>query len=220
MEKFIPSKLTKKDLQKLINLKEQGIDNYSWLNVEEININEYEQQQINHIKLHLINYPTLLMNEATIWSRAIYPFLLLVENQKIQAWSEVFLQAKYQNFELEGIADGVIGKCVSSSMEAPYLIIVEAKRGLEAQNPIYQLYGQLLIAGHLNWENNNQQSQEIYGAYTIADIWTFIKATIEGIDLEKPTAIFESSKEYSSQLEAETILKIIKKIINKQINHI
>lgn len=218
MKKFIPSQLTKKELQNLINLNEKGIENYSWLNVEEININEYEQQQINHIKLHLINYPTLLMNEATIWSRAIYPFLLLAENEKIQAWSEVFLEAKFQNFEIEGIADGVIGKCVSSAIEAPYLIIVEAKRGLEAKNPIYQLYGELLIAAHLNWQNNNQQPQEIYGAYTIADIWTFLKGTIEGIDLEKPRAIFESSKEYSSQLEAEIIFKIIKKIVNQQAN--
>jgi hypothetical protein len=73
--------------------------------------------------------------------RGIYPLLLLAKKGNIQAWAEVILQAQYSNFELEGIADGVLAKCVSGFVEVPYLVVVEAKRGLESQNPLYQLYG-------------------------------------------------------------------------------
>ncbi|MFM6199870.1 MAG: hypothetical protein ACKPE1_12150, partial [Dolichospermum sp.] len=145
------------------HLEEQGIDNYDWLNVENVTLNESEQQQLYYLQSHLLNYSLHFMNEATIWARGIYPFLLLAEQGKIQAWSEVPLQAKYPNFELEGIADGVLAKTVSDSVEVPYLVVVEAKKGLENQSPLCQLYGQLLTVAHLNWEEDQQDLQEIYG---------------------------------------------------------
>lgn len=80
------------------------------------------------------------MNEATIWARGIYPLLLLAEQGNIEAWAGVAMRATYPQFEIEGIADGVLGKCVSGFIETPYLIVVEAKRGLEAPNRVYQLY--------------------------------------------------------------------------------
>jgi hypothetical protein len=63
-------------------------------------------------------------------------------------------------------------------MESPYIVVVETKRGIDNQNPLFQLYGQLLAAAHLNWENENQEHspQEIFGCYTIADSWTFVRA--------------------------------------------
>jgi hypothetical protein len=153
------------------------------------------------------------MNEATIWSRGIYPLLFLVEQGQIQAWSGVALQATYPQFELEGIADGVLGKCVSGFIEAPFLIVVEAKRGLEAVNLVYQLYGQLLAAAHLNWENNSNDPQEIFGCYTVADIWTFIRAEVAGMTADRTTLRIEFSREYPEQVEAATIVKILKGIV-------
>ena len=73
--------------------------------------------------------------------------LLLSEQGMVQAWAEVSLQACYGEFELEGNADGVLGKCVSGFLEAPYLVVVEAKRGLENENPVWQNNRQLLLKG-------------------------------------------------------------------------
>lgn len=220
MEKLILSSLSKADLKRFIKIKEIGIEQHEWLDTHSVVLSESEQQQLDHIKSHLLNYDTHLMNEATIWARAIYPFLLLAEKGKIQAWAQVPLRAKYSQFEIEGIADGVLGKCVSGFIESPYLVIVEAKRGLEAQNPLYQLYGQLIAAAHINWEENGEQPQEIYGCYTIADVWKFIRAEIEGIDSDLPKMRFEASREYEAKLEAETIFKILKKIVAHYISQI
>jgi hypothetical protein len=129
----------------------------------------------------------------------------------------VAMRATYPQFEIEGIADGVLGKCVSGFIETPYLIVVEAKRGLEAQNPVYQLYGQLLVAAHLNWENNLEEPQEIFGCYTIADSWSFIRAKVNGMSADRPTMRIESSRQYAEQYDAETIAKILKGILNMSI---
>ncbi|HEY9702515.1 MAG TPA: hypothetical protein V6C58_08720, partial [Allocoleopsis sp.] len=211
MEKLILSKISKADLKRFVTIEEKGIDNYEWLNIEYVTLTENEQQQLYYLQSHLLNYSIHFMNEATIWARGIYPFLLLAEQGKIQAWSEIPLQAKFPLFELEGIADGVLAKTVSDSVEFPYLVVVEAKKGLENQNPLYQLYGQLLTVAHLNWEDDQQERQEIYGCYTIADVWTFVRAEIEGIESEKPKMKLEFSREYSSKIEGEIILKLLKK---------
>ncbi len=218
MEKFTLSKISKADLKRFVNLEENGINSYEWLNIESITLTASEQQQLYYLHSHLLNHSIHFMNEATIWARGIYPFLLLAEQGKIQAWSQIPLQAKYPQFELEGIADGVLAKTVSDSVEVPYLVVVEAKKGLENQNPLYQLYGQLLTVAHLNWEDDQKDVQEIYGCYTIADIWKFIRAEIEGIESDKPKMKLEFSREYSSKIEGEIILKILKKIVSKYIN--
>ncbi|MFM5891127.1 MAG: hypothetical protein ACKOQS_23035 [Dolichospermum sp.] len=85
MEKITLSKISKADLKRIVYLQEQGINNYDWLNIEAVVLTEKEQQQINYLQSHLLNYDTHLMNEATIWARGIYPFLLLAEQGKIQA---------------------------------------------------------------------------------------------------------------------------------------
>ncbi len=61
------------------------------------------------------------MNEATIWARAIYPLLMLAESGNVQAWSQVSLSATYPHFELDGIVDGILGKCASGKISRPYL---------------------------------------------------------------------------------------------------
>jgi len=40
-------------------------------------------------------------------------------------------------FDLEGIADGVIGRSGIGRITTPYLVMIETKRGIEAQNPIF-----------------------------------------------------------------------------------
>lgn len=217
MEKLILSTLSLPILKQWVNLNEYGIADYDWLNVEAISLSEAEQQELQRLRLRLLNHRTLLMNEATIWARGIYPLLLLAEQGNIEAWAGVAMRATYPQFEIEGIADGVLGKCVSGFIETPYLIVIEAKRGLEAQNPVYQLYGQLLVAAHLNWENNLKEPQEIFGCYTIADSWSFIRAEVNGMIADRPTMRIESSRQYAEQYDAETIAKILKGIVSKYV---
>lgn len=217
MEKLILSTLSSAILKRWVGLEEHGIAEYDWLKVATISLNEAEQQELQRLQLRLWNHRTLLMNEATIWARGIYPLLLLAEQSDIEAWAGVAMSAKYPQFEIEGIVDGVLGKCVSGFIESPYLVVVEAKRGLEAQNPLYQLYGQLLAAAHLNWENDQAEPQEIFGCYTIADNWSFIRAEVNGMLADRPTMRLETSRQYAEQYEAETIVKILKGIVSKYI---
>jgi hypothetical protein len=217
VEKLILSTLSSPTLKRWVSLEEHGIAEYDWLNVAAISISEVEQQELQRLQLRLLNHRTLLMNEATIWARGIYPLLLLAERGDIEAWAGVAMSAKYPQFEIEGIVDGVLGKCVSGFIESPYLMVVEAKRGLEAQNPLYQLYGQLLAAAHLNWENDQVEPQEIFGCYTIADNWSFIRAEVNGMLADRPTMRIESSRQYAEQYEAETIVKILKRIVSKYV---
>ena len=134
------------------------------------------------------------------------------------------LSAVYSQFEVDGIADGVMGYSVAGRLEMPYLVVVETKRGVENQNPIFQLYAQLLAAARLNWEGDSLQDskaerapmQEIFGCYTIADSWTFVRAEVSEIESDRPTLKVESSQEYSEKSDAETILKVLKSIVAKR----
>lgn len=207
------SDLTPATLKELVHLREQGVVPQLW---ETMNppLTEEELQRLGVIRSQLLNYQLNLMNEATIWSRAIYPLLLLAEHGTLQAWAQVPLRAEYPRFILEGIVDGVLGDCVSGIVTAPYLIVAEAKRGLEAQNPQFQLYGEMLAAAWLNHQENGGAEQEIFGCYTIGDNWTFVRGRVTGFN-ETPAMTLETSREYTEKLEAETIFQILKSIAGK-----
>jgi hypothetical protein len=57
----------------------------------------------------------------------------------------------------------------------------------------------------------------MFGCYTIADSWTFIRAEVECIDGDKPLMRLEISREYVEKLEAETIARILKKIVSARV---
>jgi hypothetical protein len=215
MTKIKLSTISKTDFQRLVHLQELKGKGYDWTQFDQLPLTATEQQRLQYLQADLLKHKILWLNEATVWSLAIYPLLLLAESEDIQVWAEVTLQAQYPQFEIDGIADGVFGKTVTGSIEAPYLVVVEAKRRMESQNPLFQLYGQLLAAAYLNWQQNNQLPQEIFGCYTVADIWTFIRAEVEEIEADIPTLRVEYSREYVEKLEASTILKILKGIISK-----
>lgn len=199
-------------LNALVRLDHRGIDTAYWEQMQ-AGVTSREQQQLQMITAYLLNYQLNLMNEATIWSRAIYPLLLLAESEPIQAWAQVPLKATYPGFELEGFADGVLGHVLAGTIDAPYLIVVEAKRGLEAQNPQFQLYGTMLAAAWQNQQRAPRESQEIYGCYTIGDNWTFAHGIVAGFEADKPTLTVRFSREYAERLEAATILHILKYIV-------
>jgi hypothetical protein len=152
------------------------------------------------------------MNEATIWSRAIYPLLVLAEQAGLEAWSQAPLKARYTLFGLEGIADGVVGHNIAGVKKSFSLIVLEMKRERNLQDTKVQLYGAMLAAARLNWERNYQVPQEIFGCYIVADNWTFIHGLVSDFEAERPKMTVASSRWYSEKTEAETILRILKSI--------
>jgi len=218
MSKLIFSELSENNLSPLINLVEKGFEVDKWDKMSSGSCTAREQEQIRNIQDHLINYQLNLMNEATIWARAIYPLLLLAESTHIQAWAEVPLSAQFPHFELEGIVDGVLGKCVAGKIKAPYLVVVEAKRGLEAKDPQFQLYGEMLAAAKLNWQQTHKPEQEIFGCYTISDSWTFLYGMVKDFEDELPTMTVANSREYIQRIEAVTIFKLLQFMVKQSMS--
>ncbi len=173
---------------------------------------ETDGWQINILKERLQSDLLSLMNEATIWDRAIYPLLALAEQRPVVTWSQVALSAAFKNFTLDGYIDGVIGTSRAGHLVAPYLTVIEAKKGLEGKNPQPQTYGAMLAAAKLNWSTQKTEPQTIYGCYTISDNWTFLQGQAEAFEAEKPRLTIQTSREYVERAEAETILGILKAI--------
>ncbi len=217
MKTLTLSDLSASDIKTIAQICEKGIAAYEWIDTAQTALTDAEKIQIANITVRLLNYKTSLMNEATIWARAIYPLLALAERDNIQAWAEVSLRAQYPHVELQGIADGVLGDSITGTLETPYLMVVEAKRGLESQDPRFQLYGHLLVAARLNWEDDQKSVQEVFGCYTISDSWTLMRAIVQNVDSDRPQMTLESSREYVEKIEAETILKILKQIVDRRL---
>ena len=95
---------------------------------------------------------------------------------------------------------------------------MEAKRGLEAKNPRFQLYGEMLAAAWANWRKSSQAEQNIFGCYTISDNWTFVSAMVKNFEDDCPTMTVDMSKEYIQRIEAATIFQILKFIIGKYVS--
>lgn len=122
------SELTASDIRSIATVRELGTAPYAWTAIDHIALTNTEQIQIDSITSRLLYYKTSLMNEATIWARAIYPLLVLAEQGDIQAWAEVPMRARYPHVELYGLVDGVLGRGITGVIESPYLIVMEAKK--------------------------------------------------------------------------------------------
>lgn len=217
MQRLAISNLTPDSLKHIVRITYRGIGAWEWTQCDTtIPLADYEQVHIEALRKRLYATKPTLMNEATIWARAIYPLLALAEQGDIQAWSQIALQATYPHVELHGVADGVLGCGIGDIVETPYVVIVEAKRSIEAQDPRFPLYGYMLAAVYLNWQHDQQPTQHLYGCYTIGDIWTFIHTMIEDINTDMPHMTIESSREYVQRLEMETILRLLKQIVVAQ----
>ncbi|MEM7539124.1 MAG: hypothetical protein AAF639_43600 [Chloroflexota bacterium] len=232
MKTYQLSDLTQAQLLEATTLDEKGVSHYPWLDVADISLTSEEQLLVDVTKARLSQGETMLMNEATIWARGIYPLLILAERGQIRAWAEVALSSTFSDVKLTGTADGVLARVIGGIVRTPYLVTLEAKRSVEAKNPQFQFLGQLLVAAKLNWQGRSDAKQnmeddtpqEIFGCYTIGDVWTFARATVQGLDesgnsgATKPLMTVETSREFVERLEAETILKILKKIVARYEN--
>lgn len=224
METLTIGKLTFESFGTFVELEEKPMQAYPWTQVDSIVLSDKEKLQLSFINDRLLEEPAHLLNEATIWGRAIYPLLLLGEQGEIRARAEVPIAAQYPQFKIIGIADGALGKTIATRVVAPFLVLVEAKRGIEGSDPTLQLYGEMLAAARLNWQQNTSQNtpqknepQIIFGCYTIADTWTFLRGEVHGIDSDRPHLKIEYSQEYAQRHDDLTILKLIKSIVQQQV---
>jgi hypothetical protein len=210
---FKISRLTAGLLNSIVTIKENGVTPSFW-DTTDVSLTEQERQRVEAVASSLLNKSVVQMNEVTIWSRAIYPLLVLAEQGKLEAWAQSPLKAQYPGFGLEGNADGVIGHNISDLIKS-FCLVVRVKRRSESQNQLIQLYGAMLAAARLNWERDNRDMQEIYGCYAIADNWIFVRGLVSDIETDRPTITVASSREYAGKVEAETILRILKSITGK-----
>ena len=155
--------LSEENLATLVTLNEKYVAPEAWEKMQ-IPLTAEEGRRLDDIKATLRYRHLLVMNEATLWARAIYPMLMLAEREHIQAWSSVPLKATYPTFELEGEADGALAPSLGGRIQPPYLIVHEAKRGLHAPDPLYQLCGEMLAAAQLNWEKTLIPNKKFSGA--------------------------------------------------------
>src|SRR5262249_12927876 len=132
-----------------------------------------------------------------------------------EAWSQLPLKAQFSGFGLEGIADGVVGHNISGLTKFFCLVVVAVKHEPDAQDPLVRLYGAMLAAARLNWTKDNRLPQEIFGCYTIADNWIFAHGLVTDIEAPQPAMTVSLSRAYSSTIEAETILRLLKSITAK-----
>jgi hypothetical protein len=208
-------KLSFENLLSVLKIRESPMQDYPWTQVGTIALTPVEETQLEFITRRLLEEPAHLLNEATIWARAIYPLLLLGEQGAIRARVEVSLSAKYRKFQITGIADGALGKTIGSRVVSPLLVVVEAKQGIEGNDPIPQLYGEMLAAARLNWELDQREPQVIFGCYTIADTWTFVRGEVSQVDADRPEFSIEYSREYTQKYDTAIILRLIKSIVQR-----
>lgn len=217
MQTYPLSQLTEEILNTLVTLHEEESALETWEEMQAA-LTSKEQMLLDYFTASLYRRNLVPMNEATLWSRAIYPLLRLAEHGRIQAWADVPLKATYPKFELEGEADGALATSIGGKIRTPYLIVHEAKRGVNAPDPQYQLYGEMLAAAWLNCKNTTTLEQEIFGCYTVVDNWAFLRGVVGDIESEKPTLNIEFGPVCNGVLEAERIVQILKSIVAKHID--
>lgn len=216
MATYTFSQLTEEVIHSLVTLEEQDGAMEEWEKMQ-IPLTEDEHRRLQDIKSTLRHHHVLSMNEATLWARAIYPLLVLAEQGRVRAWSGVPLKAAYPAFALEGEVDGVLAPAVGGRMRPPYLVVHEAKRGLNAPDPLFQLYGEMLAAARINSAQGAAAEQEIFGCYTVNDTWVFVRGVVDDMESEKPNFAVEFAPDSHGIWEAEQIVQLLKFIVAKQI---
>ncbi len=79
MPKLTFSTISLAELQSCVDLREGTVGNYAWNQVSNTSLTAYELQRANEVSNYLLNRDTTLMNEATVWGKAIFPLLTLAE---------------------------------------------------------------------------------------------------------------------------------------------
>jgi hypothetical protein len=213
MRRIDCASVTLDELDAVVTIHDRGVQSAPWSELSLGELTPDEQHTVDRLAADLRRYQPSLVNEATVFARSVYPLLVLAEADGVQALAGVAMSAQVGDFELVGVADGALGRPYAGELRAPFLVVVEAKRGVEGVTPVAQLYAELLTAARLNAAETKQNTQRLYGCYTIADDWTFVEVTVNDLDLAKPTFTVTISPEYNEKVEAGTIARILKSIV-------
>jgi hypothetical protein len=213
MKTYVFNALTSALLDEIATIRHEPSQPGLWEELARRELSERDRVALGFLTDRLLYYRAQRVNEATIWARAIYPLLVLAERGAIRAWSMVSLTATFAEVELRGEADGALAASIDEEVGMPYLVVIEAKRGIAGTDPMPQLLGAMLCSARLN-EVGGHPAPEIFGCYTIADVWTFVHGRLDW-SLPQPTMTVTVSREYAEKIEAETILAILGSIVSK-----
>jgi hypothetical protein len=183
-------------------------------------LDEQAQLLLQYLTAKLARAHPTTLNEATLWSRALYPLLELAETDRVRAWAEVTLAAKdpYSDTELSGVVDGVLAQegVFAGTPGQPFLLVMEAKRGVGATDPRPALAAALLA---VLWTKLGQASTaEAFGCFTASDIWTFVRAeAVVRSEAHTPRlgVTLSWSREYAERAEAGAILQVLRWITRR-----
>src|SRR5262245_20125913 len=112
IQNFNLSELTPESLNSVVTIEDKGVTPELWDKID-VSLTGQELQRVESIVSSFLNRSVAQMNEATIFSRAIYPLLVLAEKDRLETCPQSPLNAQYSGFALKGIADAVIGFNVS-----------------------------------------------------------------------------------------------------------
>jgi hypothetical protein len=214
MKTYALGQLTTDQLRDLVDVDNAGMDPAIWEARERGTLSATEQTLLAALRENLVSARVTLFNEATLWGRAIYPLLMMAERRPLHAYAQVPMSASLPRGELRGEVDGALAhEGLGAEVTAPYLLVVEAKRGVENHDPVAQLIGGLVCAAWQNQRDQAKDEQRLAGAYTVSDLWTFVEARVTGLDGELPKVRVVFSREYTEKTEAGAILCILKALV-------
>lgn len=163
---------------------------------------------------------TVRANESTVWSRAIFPLLMLAESGTVRAWSQVPVRAELRGadgpVELAGVVDGVLARetALGGQARPPFLLVVEGKRAIDATDPGPQLLAAMLASLASEPGAHSATAAERYGCFTVGDTWTFLRAEWSRAAADaRPTLRLSWSREYAEAAEGERLLAVLLGIV-------
>jgi hypothetical protein len=148
--------------------------------------------------------------------------LVLAEEERVRAWSQVPLRASVVRegtaTEIVGVVDGALARegVAGGQATPPFLLVVEAKRGIDAADPRPQLLAAMLasIEGERAALKRGDATIERFGCFTVGDTWKFLHAK-EQPTLEAPGRVMTIgwSRPYSERFEASVILATLRGVV-------
>lgn len=216
MTKLSLASMTLDDLGRFAALESRGMAPEPWQGEAAV-LDTVTQTQLAYLTEKLSGARPTTLNEATLWSRAIYPLLELAETGLVRAWAQVPFAARdpHSDTEISGVVDGVLARegVLAGAPGQPFLLVMEAKRGMDATDPRPQLLAAIL--GVL-WTRMTQAEPdrpiEAFGCFTVGDIWTFVhaEALVRPPQSAPRLAVTLSwSREYTERVEADAILRVL-----------
>jgi len=222
MSKFSLASVSIDDLARLAVLESRAMTQDPW-DASGEPPDERTRVLLRYLTTKLMQARPTTLNEATLWSRVVYPLLELAETDHVRAWSEVALVAKdpFTDTEIAGVVDGVLAPegVLAGAPGLPFLLVVEAKRGIDATDPRPQLLAAILGVLWTSIARVGEHAPvEAFGCFTVGDIWTFVRAeaVVRPVGSAPRLAVTLSwSREYTERTEAEAILHVLRWIVRR-----